>query len=350
MVDNLHVQTRRVPSLRSDGDVSAMNVRAVNEIFGESSVMQALQERVKELAQSDTNVLIAGEPGSGRRLVARAIHSLSRDPSAPLLTAQCSDGADAVSDTIATLNAAARRGVSSAQMTTQRTHGTLILDGLTDLSPRSQLEILQRLSALAGPRETNGHRETQPRVIATLLGSLDAAVAQGTLHSAVAQAFRSSQLSVPPLRDRGEDIESLAHYFVALLNSENDTAKTLSGTSLLALREYGWPGNVQELRAAVQRAYVKADRELDLRSCITTSSELPVGNDVRTLRIAVGTSLADAERWMISATLKKCGGNKTRAAALLGVSLKTLYNRLNAYRAQGLDLNSLDRELSEVAN
>ncbi len=349
MVDNLHVQARRVPSLRPDGDVSVMSVRAASEIFGESQVMQALQERVRELAQGDTHALICGEYGSGRRLVARAIHSLSRQ-SGPLITAQCSDGADAVLESIATLNAAMRRGMSPAPVNPQRLPGTLILDGLSDLSPRSQLEILQRLGIIAGPHDANGHRESQPRVIATVQGSSDEAVAQGTLHPAVLQAFSSSLLSVPALRDRGEDIETLAHYFLAMLNSENDTAKTLSGASLLALREYSWPGNVQELRTTVQRAYLRTDRELDLQSSITRPMESPSGNGVQTLRIAVGTSLAEAERWMISATLKKCGGNKTRAAALLGVSLKTLYNRLNAYRAQGLDLHGLDRELSEVAN
>jgi len=92
-----------------------------------------------------------------------------------------------------------------------------------------------------------------------------------------------------------------------------------------------------------------ASAELDLRNIVGRPMIPTAVGDELALRIPVGTNLADAERWMIIATLKKCGGNKTRAAALLGVSLKTLYNRLNAYRAQGLDMGDFDGELTEVA-
>jgi two-component system response regulator AtoC len=154
---------------------------------------------------------------------------------------------------------------------------------------------------------------------------------------------------VPPLRERGDDIELLAHHFLANLNAEQGTAKRFSGDSLLCLRQHNWPGNVRELRNVVHRAFILAATELDLRKVVGKPMIQAVNGDALTLRIPVGTNLADAERWMIIATLKKCGGNKTRAAALLGVSLKTLYNRLNAYRAQGLDMGDIDGELTEVA-
>jgi DNA-binding NtrC family response regulator len=107
---------------------------------------------------------------------------------------------------------------------------------------------------------------------------------------------------------------------------------------------------VRELRNAVHRAFVLTDRDLDLCSALERSTVVNAPNDGQILRIPVGTPLEDVERWMIMATLRKCEGNKTRAAALLGVSLKTLYNRLNAYRAQGFDLSDTDRQLIEVAN
>jgi DNA-binding NtrC family response regulator len=132
------------------------------------------------------------------------------------------------------------------------------------------------------------------------------------------------------------------------LNAEQGTSKRFSGDSLLCLRQHNWPGNVRELRNVVHRAFILAAAELDLRKVVGRPIVQTMNGDALTLRIPVGTNLADAERWMIIATLKKCGGNKTRAAALLGVSLKTLYNRLNAYRAQGLDMGDFDGELTEV--
>jgi DNA-binding NtrC family response regulator len=183
-------------------------------------------------------------------------------------------------------------------------------------------------------------------VIATLEGDARDAISRGLLHTDLAELLASTEIRVPSLRERGEDIESLAHYFLALLNSEHGTAKNFSGTSLIALREHAWPGNVRELRNAVQRAFIGAEQELDLRASMGQPAKAA---EVPELRIVVGTSLADAERRMIAATLKKCNGNKTRAAALLGVSLKTLYNRLNAYRAEGLELTTIDRGFTEVA-
>ena len=100
----------------------------------------------------------------------------------------------------------------------------------------------------------------------------------------------------------------------------------------------------------MHRAFILAEGDLDLGSRHRRPLRLSSIGDAQMLRIPVGTPLADAERWMIIATLRKCEGNKTRAAALLGVSLKTLYNRLNAYRAQGFDLSDTERELIEVAN
>ena len=114
------------------------------------------------------------------------------------------------------------------------------------------------------------------------------------------------------------------------------------------------PGAPLELRTAGEKVMVRLhgnwEGDLDLGSAIDRPLHLSSNGDGQTLRIPVGTPLAEAERWMIMATLRKCEGNKTRAAALLGVSLKTLYNRLHAYRAQGFDGSDTDRELIEVAN
>lgn len=347
MVENLHLQTRHEPlarqesGARQDSGVSALHRRPANEVFGDSQVMQQLQRQIDAAAAGEANVLIAGERGTGRRLVARTIHSLGRNASAPLISVTCVDGVEGVLDAIATLEM-----VTAARSTSgQGTRGTLVLDGVTDLSPNAQFEIAGKLGMIR--REANGHAGTHPRVIATLEGTPQEAIRIGLLHAEVARALAKFQITTPTLRERGEDIESLAQYFLALLNSEHETAKSFSGDSLKLLRQHAWPGNVHELRSAVQRAYLKAEQVLDIGSVLGPSAET---NDPTTLRIVVGTSLADAERRMIAATLTKCNGNKTRAAALLGVSLKTLYNRLNAYRAEEVDLGSGDRDVTEATS
>ncbi len=346
MVENLHLQTRREPvarqdtGARQDSGVSALQRRPANEVFGDSEVMQQLQRQIEAAAAGEANVLIAGERGTGRRRVARTIHSSGRNASARLISVACVDGVEGVLDAIATLEMVTARSTSSHGV-----RGTLVLDGITDLSPGAQLEIAGKLGMIR--RESNGHANTHPRVIATLEGNPQEAASTGLLHPEVAGALAKLQITTPTLRERGDDIESLAQYFLALLNSEHETAKSFSGDSLKLLREHTWPGNVHELRSAVQRGFLNAEQAIDIRSVLGSSSET---NDPAALRIVVGTSLADAERRMIAATLKKCNGNKTRAAALLGVSLKTLYNRLNAYRAEGVDLGNGERDVTEVTS
>jgi two-component system response regulator AtoC len=228
--------------------------------------------------------------------------------------------------------------------------GTLLLDGITELPTEMQVKLLSALES--GTMRRVGSDEVLPircRVLAATTRDPERAVADGRLRAELLYRLADFPMFVPPLRERGDDIELLAHHFLANLNAEQGTAKRFSGDSLLCLRQHNWPGNVRELRNVVHRAFILAATELDLRKVVGKPMIQAVNGDALTLRIPVGTNLADAERWMIIATLKKCGGNKTRAAALLGVSLKTLYNRLNAYRAQGLDMGDIDGELTEVA-
>jgi DNA-binding NtrC family response regulator len=183
-------------------------------------------------------------------------------------------------------------------------------------------------------------------VIAATQRDPQQAVAQGLLRPDLLYRIGVFPILVPPLREREEDAELLAEYFLSQLNSQEGANKRFSATSLAAIRQYEWPGNVRELRNVVRRAFILAQSELDLDGILGKPATAASASGV--LRIPIGTNLADVERWMIIATLKKCGGNKTRAAALLGVSLKTLYNRLNAYRAEGREVSDIDAELMEV--
>jgi len=319
-----------------------------NGVLGESAVMQQLQSQLEDLAATSANVLIYGETGTGKRMICRVIHELGGDADAVIATIDCSEGIAAIQQAIDKLTRSSR-GLRPA---------TLIVDGIGDLSPSAQTELVQALEGKDSHADdsdghdghdgsSNGHHLVRPRVLAIFEGDAQRALSEGLLNAEAVQRLAPLQLSVPALRDRDDDAVLLAEYFLALLNSEEGTSKTLSGDSLVFLRRYPWPGNTRELRSTVQRAFVLADQELQLARSIAKPAAL--AGEEPSLRIVVGTSLADAEKRMIVATLKKCGGNKTRAAALLGVSLKTLYNRLNGYRAQGLELSEVDPEFSEVA-
>ncbi len=358
MANTLRAHNDFDPSLRASGALAVTQICAAEGLLGESAVMQDLFEQIQGAAAMRGNVLIVGEHGSGKELVARCLHDLSPQSGAPLLVVHCGSLAQELLET--ELCGDERLGaVGNAAWSQVGTHpgyferagaGTLLLDEIADLSSAAQAKLLRVLESGRIPRAGDGREiEIRCRVIASASRDPRDAVAAGRLRPDLLHRLAAFTIVVPPLRERGDDVELMARYFLAVLNSEAVASKRFSADSLLCLHQHSWPGNVRELRNAVHRAFIAAaDRELDLRTAVDQPLALPVSGDEQMLRIPVGTRLADAERWMIIATLKKCGGNKTRAAALLGVSLKTLYNRLNAYRAQGLAVSDIDRELTEV--
>jgi DNA-binding NtrC family response regulator len=340
----------------SDADAFAVaKVCSVGGLLGESGAMLRLFEQLARAASLRVDVLMIGEGGSGKELAARCLHELSDRSMHPFLVLNCGAQAPGLIESELFGNeAGADPGVThfAAQRGCfERTGaGTLLLEEVSDLSPEMQLKLLRvlesrRVMPVGGTREV----DIQCRVIATVQSDPRQAKTS-LLRPELLDRLSVCPVVVPPLRDRGNDCELLARYFLAVLNSEEGTSKRLSDESIACLSRYSWPGNVRELRNAVHRAFILAEGDLDLGSAIDRPLHLSSNGDGQTLRIPVGTPLAEAERWMIMATLRKCEGNKTRAAALLGVSLKTLYNRLHAYRAQGFDGSDTDRELIEVAN
>jgi len=144
-------------------------------------------------------------------------------------------------------------------------------------------------------------------------------------------------IHLAPLRGRAEDIELLADHFLAELNRGSEAPKHWSRAALQRLRESSWTGNVRELRNVVQRAYILGDEEIGAEALPLAPAAPPVAvGESSSIRIKVGTKIADAERALILATLQSLGDDKKLTAQTLGLSLKTLYNRLNIYAASGL--------------
>jgi DNA-binding NtrC family response regulator len=208
--------------------------------------------------------------------------------------------------------------------------GTLFLDEVTEMAPEMQVRLLRVLETSRYTR-VGGEQElrTRARVVAATNRDPQEAVREGRLREDLMYRLAVFPIEVPPLRERDGDAELLAEHFLRQLNKTEGTRKSFSRQAITVIRSYRWPGNVRELKNAVQRAHILSDDVVDI-DFLGTDAAAPVGE---CLRVPVGTPLAEIERQAIHSTLDLCEGNKRRCAEMLGVSLKTLYNRLAEYQS-----------------
>jgi two-component system, NtrC family, response regulator AtoC len=303
-------------------------------LLGASSPMQALYEMLTRVAPTDASVFLIGESGTGKDLAAQTLHQLSRRTRAPFLPLNCG----AISPTLieselfgherGSFTGAARRHKGYFE----RAHmGTLFLDEITEMPIELQVKLLRVLETGTVARIGGDQPvDVDVRVVAATNRDPQKAVSEGKLREDLLYRLQVFPIHMPPLRERGEDVELLADYFLSQLNERQGTGKVFTEDSMERLKTHTWPGNVRELKNVVHRAFIMADQEITPRS-------LPreVGGDsgsLRSLHFQVGTSIEEVERRLIMATLEAYGGNKRKTADILGVSLKTLYNRLNTYR------------------
>lgn len=310
----------------------------LENLLGACSAMRDLFGRIERVAPTNVSVLLTGESGTGKELVAETIHALSGRRDEPFVGVNC--GAIPATLVEAELFGHERGSFTGAVRSQagyfeRAGHGTLFLDEAAEMPLDMQVKLLRALESrsicrVGGDREIPLHA----RVIAATNRSLNEAVSQNHLRTDLLYRLAVFHIELPALRQRGEDVGLLARTFLDRLNRAEGTAKRFSSDSLVYLRDHTWPGNVRELYNTVQRAFILSDEELDLRSaaiygpCVEDRSQLDGG-----VAFKPGMSLAEVERIVITETLKRYDGNKTRTAAVLGISLKTLYNRLNEYRA-----------------
>src|SRR6476661_4399389 len=303
-------------------------------LLGASPPMQALYEMLNRVAPTDASVFLIGESGTGKDLAAQTLHLLSRRTKSPFLPLNCG----AISPTLieSELFGHERGSFTGAQRRHkgyfERAHmGTLFLDEITEMPIELQVKLLRALETgqvvrIGGDQAV----DVDVRVIAATNRDPLKAVQDGKMREDLLYRLQVFPVMMPPLRERGEDIQLLADYFLGQLNARQATGKDWSEDSLDRLRTHSWPGNVRELKNVVHRAFIMADHEITPR-CLPRE----VGGDsgsIRSLNFQVGSSIEDVERRLIMATLDAYAGNKRKTADILGVSLKTLYNRLNTYR------------------
>jgi len=306
-------------------------------LVGRSEPMQALYRLIERAAPSDATVLLRGESGTGKELVAKALHDLSPRAKGPFLAVNCGAlpsnliGSELFGHERGSFTGATRqhRGYFERAVT-----GTLLLDEVSEMPLELQVQLLRVLEA-GTLRRLGGERDVRVdvRVVAATNQDLETALAEGRFREDLYFRLAILPIELPPLRERGGDVVLLANHFLALLNQQQGAEKWFTAAALERLTSHVWPGNVRELRNAVQRAFILADDTIDAEH-LPRWREDGREDDARRVNLAVGTSIDDAERRLILATLEHFQGDKPKTAESLGISLKTLYNRLKQYQRE----------------
>ncbi|CAN0627886.1 Fis family transcriptional regulator [Burkholderia multivorans] len=325
--DELHAE---IAALRSE----MKRLGRLGRIIGNSPPMHAMYDAITRVAGTEASVLLTGESGTGKELVAQTVHDLSLRRQGPFLAINC--GAIAANLVESEMFGHDRGSFTGAD----RQHkgfferadgGTLFLDEITEMPVESQVKLLRvletgRLSRLGSSREI----EADVRIIAATNRDPEEAVANGTLRADLYHRINVFPIVLPPLRERGDDVQMLAEAFLRRLNEESGRDVHFAPAALAALTDYDWPGNVRELRNLVQRASIFSDGDVieTLPPPIMEEVAVASGPDDDCVTVPFGTTLEEVDRRVILGTLEQCGGVKAQAAEVLDVSLKTIYNRL----------------------
>jgi len=348
-VERLRAVLRRVPrtgELRAEIGELREELRKLGRfghLLGSSPPMQKLYDQLGRVAPTSATVLLIGDSGTGKELAAQTIHEMSRRKRAPFLPLNCG----AVSPQLIESELFGHEKGSFTGADRQhkgyfeRVHGgTLLLDEITEMPQELQVKLLRVLETGTFLRVgTTTPIVADVRLIAATNRNPEQALADGKLREDLYHRLNVFPIAMPPLRERGTDIELLAQHFLDQLNKQEGTGKWFAPPTIAALYGHAWPGNVRELKNYVQRAFILADEVIDAQLAPATVS---APDSAPLLTVRVGSTLEEVSRRLIEATLAECG-SKRKAADLLGISLKTLYNRLAAYKGEPEEERALER-------
>ena len=308
-------------------------------MIGSSILMRKVYQTIEQAAPTSASVLIWGESGTGKELVAQTIHQLSPRNNAPFVPINCA----AIPETLleseifghekGAFTGAVDRREGCFELADR---GTLFLDEIAEMTPATQVKLLRVLQERSF-RRLGGRNEqsVDVRVIAATNVVPAEAVKSGKLREDLFYRLNVFAIDLPPLRTRKEDLPLLIQSFLTEFNQRNNkNASAVDPAAMRILEQYNWPGNVRELRNVMERAVILSSGEFiepkHLPPLVTDSPELAKP----ALSLAPGTTVEEAERRLILMTLEHTRDNKTRAAEILGISLKTLHNKLNKLRGR----------------
>ncbi len=301
-------------------------------LIGESPEMVEVAEHIRRIAPSQATVMLVGESGTGKEVVAGLLHAHSTRAGGPFVAVNC--GAIPANLVEAELFGYERGAFTGAVRQHQgyferAAGGTLFLDEITEMPLELQTKLLRVLETGCMVR-VGGSEEiaVDARIVTASNHAPEAVIRDRRLREDLYYRLAVFVVRLPPLRQRGDDIELLARAFLEQLNQEYGTGKRFDPGTLAIARTHSWPGNVRELKNCVERSFVLCD---DVVALDVQRMRPPVADDSdgrQCVRIPLGTTMAEAEREVLLATLRYCGGNKRRTAETLGISLKTIYNKL----------------------
>jgi len=313
----------------------------LGELVGSSAAMQEVMRQVEMAAPSTASVLITGETGSGKEIVARSIHMLSPRAERPFVAINCSAIPESLMESEifgherGAFTGAAERRIGCFELA----HGgTLLLDEIGEMPAPTQAKLLRvledhKIRRLGSKVET----PVDVRVLAATNKNPEQAVANGQLRQDLYFRLNVFHIHLPPLREHKEDLPLLIEHLLLDVSAKHGKRVTgVAADAMDLLRSYPWPGNVRELRNVLERAVIASDRGTINRQHLPPDfGHAPAvsTSGLGGLRFPVGTTVDDAERELILQTLAATSHNKTRAAELLGISLKTLHNKLKEYEA-----------------
>jgi two-component system, NtrC family, response regulator AtoC len=297
--------------------------------------MKKVYDQISRVAPTSATVLIVGESGTGKELVARTLHDLSRRRNEPYVALNCSSLSPMLIES--ELFGHEKGSFTGADrqhhgVFERATRGTLFLDEVTEMPMELQVKLLRVLES--GSFTRTGGETSLPvdiRFVAATNRQPEEAVKEGKLRADLYYRLNVFQLSLRTLRDRIDDVPLLAEHFLAQISESEGQTKRFTPGALAMLAAYAWPGNVRELKNAVYSGYILAGSEITVE-CLPAEVLNPGTMPAGLISMNVGLTVADAERRLILATLNHFAGRKFEAAETLGISLKTLYNRLRSYR------------------
>jgi len=312
----------------------------LGSLVGRSPRMQEVMRLINMVAPSSASVLITGESGTGKELAARTLHELSPRHARPFVAVNCAAIPESLMESEifghekGSFTGAVERRIGCFELADG---GTLLLDEIGEMPLATQAKLLRvledcKVRRLGSKTETS----VDVRVLAATNKVAEEAVAQGQLRKDLYFRLNVVQIAMPPLREHLEDLPDLAAALLEGLNRKHGrTVKEISAEALASLQRHSWPGNVRELRNVLERALVTCAGNVLGRENLGLDSSRPVtAGGADGLRLQPGMSVAEAERRLIYETLNFTENNKTRAAELLGISLKTLHNKLKEYEAE----------------
>ena len=308
-------------------------------IFADEKMLK-IKETVKQVSNANVPVLITGESGTGKEVIARMIHRLSNRKNQPFVAINCAALPSSLLESeLFGFEKGSFTGADQKHQGKfeQASGGTLLLDEITETDRSLQAKLLRSLQESEIERiGGKGPIPINTRIIATSNRDISQAVLQGTFRQDLFYRLYVIHLEIPPLRQRTKDIEVLTRHFLKSFATKFDRKNLgISADAMNKMVRYNWPGNVRELQNVIQRAVLMCKTDLLSATDIIMESSKPESELEWVKHLPIGRKMREVETQFIIETLKKHNGNRTHSAKTLGISLRTLRNKINEFLNEG---------------